>query len=189
MSHEIPRSPDTPDFGDFDPEALEYLQEINDAFDRLPEELENRKAAYLGNVFARKNAIEKGLENLGKNCYEFQNKINEHQIRVQESNTKLAFEQYIDILFMLPEEKVNDRARALESALRSADEAQAALNERNTGFRHHFDPSTLREAVENITLLDDTIEAASQAYVLYDNLVRPVDHLRYQLENNNPDSL
>lgn len=178
---ETPYNPDTPNFDGIEPESLQYLQDLSDAFERLPEELKNRQAAYAGNLRLRKDAIAQAIEIIEHPFTEIYKKIRSHGLRVQESNTRLAFEQYIDVLFLLHEDKRGNRARALEAALRSADESQSELNERAIGFKHHFDPTLLREMVDEIVELPDTIEAAARACAVYDNLVKPVDNLFEQL--------
>lgn len=174
---DIPETPGTPDFGNLDPENQQYLQELNNAFDRLPEQLEHRRIIYMSDLHLRKDSIDRALESLEQNHHESYKQIRAHGLRNQESNTALSFAQYIDTLFMLPESRPNERARALEFALSSADRSQATLNEFATGFTCHFDPSTLRELVEEIVAMADSIKATASACAVYSELAKPVQEL------------
>ncbi|USN96285.1 MAG: hypothetical protein H6797_04390 [Candidatus Nomurabacteria bacterium] len=174
---ETPEASGGPDFGNIAPEDQQYLQELSDAFDRLPEQLEHRRAIYMADLHIRKETIDRAIESLERDQHEAYKQIYSHGLRNQESNTRLSFKQYVDTLFMLPESKLNERARALEFALSSADRSQSTLNEAINGFMNHFDPSTLRDMVEEITAMTDLTEAASRACVIYDALVKPADQL------------
>ncbi|MCA9334841.1 hypothetical protein KC953_01735 [Candidatus Saccharibacteria bacterium] len=182
-------SSDTPNPNNFDSEALEYLQLINDAFDTIPGEFENVKAAFFGNLHARKNSIDQVISTMDSTIHDTYKKIYLHGMVAQESNTRLAFEQYIDLLLMLHEAKKHDHARALETAYYGVDESQSTLNERNSGFPHYYDRGIIREEVEAILTLPNPSHAVEQACKLYDRLVSPVARLQAEIEMKNPDSL
>lgn len=183
---ETPSSSDLPEFNGFDPDALDYLQELSDAFDRLPMEIEERRLAYMNELYHRKQEIEHALQSLDEDEHESYRIIRIQGLRAQESNTRLAFEHYANIIFLLPERKHGNRARALETALRSADESQAPLNQRSIGFTHHFDKVTLTDMIDEVIATTDSIEATRRACKAYESVVKPAEALLQQLDSKNP---
>ena len=174
---EIPEIPGSPDFGELEPEIQQYLKELGDTLEKLPQQLEHRRAIYMARLHTRKDAIRHVIESFEQNHHESYKRLRINNLRDHESYTRVAFHQYVDALLMLPESELNARARALELALSTLDKSQAIINESETGFMQYFSPSILKEIVEDIVTTTDSIEATDRACAIYDKLVKPTEQL------------